>query len=585
MHLLFDGQSLQSPYSKGRGIGRYAYSLLASLRLVRPEWRISVVELAHLPRADRERLPAGLLFERLDLPMLDHRLRINRWFNDRAYGDWLADHPADAFLSAHSFEFDGVHPLYGERRPPTVVVLYDLIPQRFDDVYLADGPFRDFYTARLRQTCDADLLLAISRWTARDFQELQSAGPARVTTIGGAPDPSFQPLEAAQLREVENAVRGKFGLTRDFILNPSGQCWRKNSRGALLAYAQLPEDLRSQCDFVVACKINRAEEDELHRLAAEYGLGHCLRVTGFVSDEELRALYQLCRVCIFPSFYEGIGLPVIEAQQCGAPVVTSDCSSLPEFAGPFAFLGDPGDPAAMVRALTNTLREPRALHEAQRMAFAREFRWDQVAERAARAIEAELSGGERPFRRQRPRLAWVTSAPPGSIAMERAEELIAELQRRFVVEVVIPDDHPGISAASNCQVLLVRAGELRDRHRVCPFNYFLYDCTSSAALPFLAGLARTYPGLLLDGVEDEPAQRPAWWARWLGPADDGFLARAVISPARWAALRPQVDGPLYLIESPKHNESIAPVSTPADALAAALESLGRERPQGRARAA
>lgn len=574
MQLLFDGQALQTA-SRGRGVGRYAANLLSSLHQARPSWRIRVLEAAHLPALDRSRLPASLEFETLHLPVLPLPKRLHRWLNDRAFGDWLADHPADAFLSAHSFEQEGVYPLFGKRRLPHFVVLYDLIPQRFEEIYLSDCVFRDFYADRLRQTVDADLLLAISNWTARDYGELQPNGPGRVVAIGGAPDAQFRPLEAGPLRRMEAALRAKFDLQREFILNPSGQCWRKNSRGALLAYIHLPAAIRDQFDFVVACRTNRAEEEELRRLAEQHGVRSALRLTGFVADDELHALNQLCRVCIFPSFYEGIGLPIVEALQCGAPVVTHDCSSMPEFAGPHSFLADPLEHPSLTAALMRALDEPRDQHRAERIAFARQFTWEEVAERAVRSIEHELDRQRRVAPRVRSRLAWVTAAWPGSREMARLEAIIGELMARFSVELIVPDGHPGARSAFHCLAPVLRESELRERHRLCPFTHFLYDAAGDASSAFLSRLASRYPGLMLD---DTAALAP------IPSRDDagerGLLARAVFSAERWTELRPRVSGPLYLLQT-----AGAPADPLVDAgliagrLAETLASLGTMQPE------
>src|SRR5690606_23163768 len=122
---------------------------------------------------------------------------------------------------------------------------------------------------------------------------------------------------------------------------------------------------RRGLDFVVACKISEHDRRDLTRLAREWGVADALRLTGFVTDQELRCLYHLCRVFMFPSYYEGLGLPVVEALRCGAPVVTSNCSSLPEYAGPVSFLADPLEPDSVTAALEAALEEPRHAREAE----------------------------------------------------------------------------------------------------------------------------------------------------------------------------------------------------------------------------
>ncbi len=535
MHLLVDGQALQSD-SRGRGVGRYAANLLQAVVAARPDWRLTLIEAKHLPAIDREPLPATIEYLTLPLPVLPPAVRVNRWFNDRAYADWLTAQAGDVYLSLHTFEKLGVHPLGGTRSRPHVAVLYDLIPQRFEEIYLNETPFRDFYSDRLQQTRECDHLLAISDWTRRDFLELQPTGPATVTTIGGAPDPHLRPLSPARLAEVEASVRVRLHLAGEFILNPSGQCWRKNSRGAFLAFIALPAELRRGLDYVVACKINRAEEEEIRRLADEHGLRDSVRFTGYLQDDELRALYQCCRVCIFPSFYEGIGLPIVEALQCGAPVVTTDCSSLPEFAGPHSFLADPLLPGAVTTALTKALRQPRDLFQRERVEFAGTFTWDAIAERTARALEAVRST------RARPRLAWFSDALPGTSGMERLETCLLALRERFTVEVVVPEGHVGLRLGMQCLAPQLHLSQYRERARMLPYAHHVYSCESVASGARWAEWAADAPGLLIDDSPDGiPGRRRD---------GNGFRARAVFDARQWARLKPMVEEPLYFVDAP-----------------------------------
>jgi glycosyltransferase involved in cell wall biosynthesis len=107
-------------------------------------------------------------------------------------------------------------------------------------------------------------------------------------------------------------------------------------------------------------------------------------ILGKISDEELAAMYQLCRIFCYPSLYEGFGLPVLEAMSAGAAVVTSNVSSLPEVAGAAALYADPRDTMAIRDAITRLLDSPSEREELGRRARARasEFSWDKTAERA-----------------------------------------------------------------------------------------------------------------------------------------------------------------------------------------------------------
>src|SRR5262249_29180224 len=155
----------------------------------------------------------------------------------------------------------------------------------------------------------------------------------QVVAIGGAAEGSFVPHSLQQMASFRGRLRHRFGLDRDFVLYVGGPDFRKNLNGALEAFALLPESERSRLLLVVACDLSHEHRRALENRAAELGIAASVKLTGYVSDEELRALYQMCRVFFFPSLYEGLGLPVLEALQCGAPVVAADGSSIPEFTG------------------------------------------------------------------------------------------------------------------------------------------------------------------------------------------------------------------------------------------------------------
>jgi glycosyltransferase involved in cell wall biosynthesis len=125
---------------------------------------------------------------------------------------------------------------------------------------------------------------------------------------------------------------------------------------------------------------------------AQLGLQEQVTFTGYVPDEDLPALYNAAELFVFPSLYEGFGLPVLEAMACGAPVVTSNTSSLPEVAGDAAILVDPYDVNAIAQAMRQVLEDP-ALAEALRqkgLERAKLFTWEKTARQTIAVYEKVL---------------------------------------------------------------------------------------------------------------------------------------------------------------------------------------------------
>ena len=385
MYLLIDGQALQVPTTRNRGVGRYSCNLVNALVKARPDWRIELVESTHMEPIDRDRVPgvATRAFRPL-LPFAGASLDAN----ERYFGDWLTAQAPDAILELSFFESPtlGLAPLFTGTRPRLFGILYDLIPLLFPRQYLNHGSWE--YARRFRQLLSADGVLAISQAAADDLRAALPCLGLEIVNISGAPDPLLLPHAAEELEQFRETLRLRFGVEKPFLLSVVATDFRKNIEGILRGFAALPTSVRSQMELVIVCPLDDAQRSALEEKGRKLGLADSLRLPGFVNDNALSALYQLCRVFFFPSLYEGLGLPVLEALRCGAPVVTSNCSSLPEVAGPACWLADPNSPEDLARALLEALAEPRELRLAARLAHADTFHWPKTAESAARALEA-----------------------------------------------------------------------------------------------------------------------------------------------------------------------------------------------------
>ena len=211
----------------------------------------------------------------------------------------------------------------------------------------------------------------------------------------------FFPEIASRIRCVHNGVTPHFfdavpeagteflrqaGLfDRPFLLIPGGLHFRKNAE---LILAVLPDLIQRFPDLIIA-GVNHNDPVYLERAAA---LAPNVRLLGFVSDDALHALYAAATIVWYPSRYEGFGLPVVEAMACGAPVVASNGSSIPEIAGEAGLLADPESPEAHLAALSNLLTDERAreqLSTAGRVQ-ARRFTWEQSAARLKQEFDKLL---------------------------------------------------------------------------------------------------------------------------------------------------------------------------------------------------
>ena len=226
----------------------------------------------------------------------------------------------------------------------------------------------------------ADMIHTVSHFSADRLAHFFPEMRTRLRVVHNAVTPQFFAPETVAGREFLEAA----GLNgREFVLIPGGLHFRKNAELILEAVPKLMR-LRPEVAVVV---VNHSNPVYVERAKA-MGLG----MLGFVSDDALRALYGAASVVWFPSRYEGFGLPVIEAMACGAPVVASDASSLPEIAGSAAVLVAPGEAMAHVDAIEGLLTDARARAEmsAAGRERAKRFTWDASAEQMKRNFDALL---------------------------------------------------------------------------------------------------------------------------------------------------------------------------------------------------
>jgi glycosyltransferase involved in cell wall biosynthesis len=404
----------------------------------------------------------------------------------------------------------------------TAVTLHDLIPLAYPKEHLGRPQDRDSYARKLQELLKADLLLSVSKFVKDEATRLLGADPARVVhTLEGA-DKSFRP---ASLSNAERAaLMTRYGISRPFVLNTSPLEFRKNIEGFLAAFAGLEDRVRRAYQAVIVGKM----DDEARRYISERARLEGLRkdevvLTGFVRDEDLVSLYSTCSLFVFPSLSEGFGLPVLEAMACGAPVIASGTTSIPEVVGRSDATFDPTDPGDITRVMRRALVDATYNEELRAWGLRRsvEFSWEQAAGIALSAFEQALSRGKpQPraaapiHRKTRPTLAFVVgSASPGARISGYVTAVLPWLATFYEITLVSPSDKsqdPWLSAAS-----VVRDAHWFAQH-ARGFDRILY-CVDEHGCEELADLVAQRPGAVL--VQQDP----------LGP--NGILPSRQPSPA------------------------------------------------------
>ncbi len=281
-----------------------------------------------------------------------------------------------------------------------VVTLYDLIPLIMRERYNADwGYMATAWIARLGLLGSAQQVLTISRQTADDAMERLNIPEERITVIDSGVSDRFSSLVKTD-EDATSILQSELPRVRPgFLLYVGGVDYRKNLEGTIGAYAQLPASTRDAHQLVIACNLAHHLRFTLRIFAQRLGIeSRNLLLTGFVSDRELAALYRACELFVFPSLYEGAGLPILEAMTCGAPVAASGTSAIPELLGDDEATFDPADPADIARTIREALETPGKLRVLRERSVQRVqlYTWKRVARRTLEGYERAL---ELPFDR------------------------------------------------------------------------------------------------------------------------------------------------------------------------------------------
>lgn len=232
----------------------------------------------------------------------------------------------------------------------TVVTIHDLIFLRFPECY----PFidRKIYAHKFHNACiNADKIIAVSECTKQDIVNLFNIDEDKITVIYQGCDPSF--LEPAT-PEKKIAVKDKYKLPERYILNVGRIEKRKNALIAVKAMEKLPKDLHL---VIVGHRTEYATE--LEKYAASKGLKNRVHIKDNVSFADLPAIYQQAELFVYPSIYEGFGIPIVEALNSGVPIIATRDSCLEEAGGPSSFYIESNDVEGLINAATQIIYSPK----------------------------------------------------------------------------------------------------------------------------------------------------------------------------------------------------------------------------------
>lgn len=231
----------------------------------------------------------------------------------------------------------------------SVVTIHDLIFKVYPNTYPAFD--RWMYEQKFKNSClHADRVIAISKSTKQDIVDYYKIDPEKIDVVYQSCAPLY--YSNRQVADPEQVLQ-KYHIPKEYLLCVGSIQERKNLKTIILAYKEL--GTAHKIPLVVVGKGKKYKEDMMD-LVQELGIGHLvIWVENLDNNFHLKCLYQHAQALVYPSLYEGFGLPVAEALLCKTPAITSNVSSLPEAGGPHSLLIDPTNPSAIADAIQKVL--------------------------------------------------------------------------------------------------------------------------------------------------------------------------------------------------------------------------------------
>lgn len=356
----------------------------------------------------------------------------------------------DIFIFSSFFEWDyTICPHPSEITCKKAVIVYDLIPVLFWHHYISNFPpdIVKVYFHRLDLLKSFDIIFTISSTTKRDLIELLDIPSERIVVIYSGLNEEYYKRKNNN-KEIER-IKEHYGIKRKYLLSTPGYDFRKNIFGIFEAFSMLPPHVIECLDLVLVCNLGQHQERVLLKTWSELKLppDHLI-LTNYIPVEDLIALYDGAELFVFPSFYEGFGIPVLESMSRGCPVVTSVISSLPEVCESAAILTDPYDAQQTSSAIEEILKNTFLKNKLVTLGYeqCKKFTWTRVVRRVLETfneIQERSSKKNVSVHTAYPkRIAFFTPLNPVKSGIsDYSEDLLRNLKNRFEIDIFIDTNY------------------------------------------------------------------------------------------------------------------------------------------------
>jgi len=265
-----------------------------------------------------------------------------------------------------------------------VATIHDLIPYIMPET-VGRGYLTKFISQMPQIISSIDKIITVSEWSKKDIMRIFGVPEGKIKVTHLAADDMFVPIDKLA---AQNHIKERYNVDRNFILYLGGFSPRKNVKSILIAFSMIYKDLSKDYKIVI---IGSAKDDHqfLIKLSHSLGIGEKVLFTGYVPYDDLPYFYNAADIFVYPSLYEGFGLPTLEAMCCGTPTITSNVSSLPEVVGDGALMINPFDTEELSKAMAEVLEKDDLKADLinRGLKRAENFKWEKTAQETLKAYE------------------------------------------------------------------------------------------------------------------------------------------------------------------------------------------------------
>ncbi|MBI5181706.1 MAG: glycosyltransferase [Nitrospirae bacterium] len=506
MNILIDGQTLHT-LERNRGIGYYFIKALEHLITVSPD---NVIFVSTHRKIDLSDLPEAVKRNASFLNMDIHDNKGDDELQALQYRQGLEE----IVLSKRIDIYWNPNPLMGNVIFPGILLgcknlatVHDLIPLNFPNEYLDIINMDEFedYLSRLLKLPLFDSIIAVSRSTKDDLIRYTPVQGEKITVIYEGVDSAFFNKPAIVDK---SEVELRYGLPKDFIFTLSGPDYRKNNLRLIEAFAIIINKYKKNIHLVIGGDFSRdhgKEKEGLRSLAKKLAVGDKLVFIGAMAEADILVIYNLSKLFVSPSLYEGFGLPVLEAMAVGIPVAASNASATPEVLGDAGLYFDPYDVKDMAEKIVKLLEDDNLYKKAAAASIerARDFSWGKTAIQTYRLFESlikeEQSKKETAragkFKKEKLRLAFFSPLnPQHSGISDYSEALLIHLkeyaQIDLFVDGIIPSNPEILNNFRYYDYKEFEKKDIRDK-----YDNIIYQMGNNTLHDYIYLTLQRYPGI------------------------------------------------------------------------------------------